>query len=236
MTDIDTNAGSLASDYHVADAWTAALADLQAAITEVQRLGAVLNDAVVGSLLGPFVAASAADTDSQRRAALDKMAVANDGIAERAMQYAHDCNAAIRGPLAAAYAALQEQQMTTHNVTIDFDHDFGMEAPRIMVNDVAGGDTVVATFVTPKDDPKFTLGVVHQAAGQGTVYIGTLRDASGKTIRAGESTQLSLRMASKTPPARGQNLILFGGATYTLMVEAKDKSLPRVDFYFAVNT
>jgi hypothetical protein len=219
-------------------AWTAALDELQAAITEVQRLGTVLTNDVTGSLLGPFVAASDATTPEAQRASLDAMTAATAGIEPRAQQYVTDCQQALSGPLAAAYAAIEETPMTTRYVTLDFSADFGNNEPRVFVRDLLVGDTVIAQFVATPDDPKLRLGLTHTAPGSALQRRAILTDANGKVVIDHQASYYDWRMYTKSPPGRGYNIALEGGKEYTVTITQQPTGNPnqRADFFFTVNS
>jgi len=232
MTDID----GLLRDHRPSDAYTRALDALNAAVTEVQRLGAVLGNDVTGSLLVPFVAASAAATSVERRAGLDRMLAALPGIAALTQRYATDCTAAIAPPLTAAYAALQQETpMALRTVNLDFAKNYGDEAPREYVRGISCADTVIGQFVAPLNDPKFMLTVQHTNTVPGVVRKTTLKDASGKPVKPEQTwMQPTFRMSTTVPPTPG-TLGLAGGQMYSLTVEGvTGDPAQKADFYFGI--
>ena len=130
--------------------------------------------------------------------------------------------------------------MATRNVSIDFNQDFGGEAPRIYVSNLDQADTVIATWVAPPEDPKFRLGITHQSGFPECQRRAVLTDATGKVVYDWQASAFDYRFSTKSPPARGFNQALIGGMEYRLTVTQTDQDpnrrIKRADFQFDVNT
>jgi len=217
------------------DDYARALDALNVALAEIQRGATVFASGAVSALLTPYVAAANATTAQGGRDALDRITAALPGLQWLARDFVADSTAAIKGPLAAAYAAIpQEQSMSTRTLTLDFSKDYGIAAPREMVDNITNSDLVIATFVAPKDDNKFRLGITHQSGFPQCQRKVTLTNSTGQIVQAGTASAFDLRMFTARPPARGFNVELIGGETYTVRVKSVDDNDNRCDFFFSV--
>ena len=127
--------------------------------------------------------------------------------------------------------------MAMRTVNIDWEKDYGDNAPREYVRDITCADTVIVTFVAKVNDPKFGLSVQHTNTVPGVVRHTELKDSKGVPVKPAQDwMQPSYKMATASPPARGHGVVLVGGAAYTLTIEMVDKDPNvRADFYIQVN-
>ena len=123
--------------------------------------------------------------------------------------------------------------------TIELDFSPGEGDRTYDVSDFDQGDVAILRWVAPVDDPKHQLGIDHARAAPECQRRFTLRDSDGKIVFDDKASSLSLRMRTTTPGGRGADLLLRGGATYSLTVAQTDQSpnrrVRRADFFVTVS-